>query len=69
MREKNQQILDGELSKIRALDDFDLVMLISEVHDHGWTSARRTLRMMPAGQTPPKPRKKRPKPNGIGQGG
>jgi hypothetical protein len=53
----NQKILDSELSKIRKLDDFDLVMLISEIHDHGWPMARRTLEMMPDGEV--RPRKKR----------
>jgi hypothetical protein len=43
----NQHVMPEEIAKIRALDDFDLVMLISEIHDHGWPVARVTLRMMP----------------------
>lgn len=43
----NQVITTGELRAIRSLDDFDLIMLISEVHDHGWDIARNTLRVMP----------------------
>ena len=35
-----------DLQFIRALKDFDLIMLISEVHDHGWPMAKRTLDMM-----------------------
>lgn len=47
----NQRVKNEELIKIRHLDDFDLIMLISEIHDHGWTVARRTLAMMPEGKT------------------
>jgi ParB-like chromosome segregation protein Spo0J len=43
----NQDVTPEELSKIRRLADFDLVMLISEISDHGWQTARRTLEMMP----------------------
>ena len=43
----NQDISKAELVKIRCLTDLDLTMLISEVHDHGWLVARRTLLMMP----------------------
>jgi len=43
----NQEVTKQELAKIRSLDDFDLIMLISEIHDHGWTVARRTLAIMP----------------------
>jgi hypothetical protein len=42
----NQKITPAEIEKIRSLDDFDLIMLISEVHDHGWPIARKTLAMM-----------------------
>jgi hypothetical protein len=43
----NQKVTAKELAKIRALADFDLTMLISEIHDHGWPVARKTLTMMP----------------------
>ena len=43
----NRKVTRKELSKIRKLADFDLIMLISEIHDHGWETARRTLEMMP----------------------
>ena len=45
----NQEVSTEELAKIRKLEDFDLIMLISEIHDHGWEVARETLRMMPPG--------------------
>lgn len=44
---KNQIVTARQLRKIRQLDDFDLVMLVSEIHDHGWPMAARTLAMMP----------------------
>ncbi len=36
MQGSNQKITAVELSQIRSLDDFDLKMLISEIHDYGW---------------------------------
>jgi hypothetical protein len=39
----NQNISPAELAAIRVLDDFDLKMLLSEIHDHGWPAARRLL--------------------------
>jgi hypothetical protein len=44
---KNQRVTPAELTKIRNLEDFDLIMLISEIHDHGWLAARATLVLMP----------------------
>lgn len=44
---ENQEVTEDELNHIRQLSDFDLVMLISEIHDHGWIVARRTLAIMP----------------------
>lgn len=44
---KNQQIDACECEKIRGLDDFDLEMLVSDIHDHGWPLARITLALMP----------------------
>ncbi len=38
----NLPVTPSELRKIRDLNDFDLVMLISEIHDHGWSAARQT---------------------------
>lgn len=43
----NQIVSAEECNKIRALSDFDLVMLISDIHDHGWAMGRRTLEQMP----------------------
>lgn len=36
---KNLELSKETLFAIRQLDDFDLVMLLSEVHDHGWEAA------------------------------
>jgi hypothetical protein len=44
---ENQKITPEQLAKIRRLKDFDLIMLISEIHDHGWPVAAATLAMMP----------------------
>jgi hypothetical protein len=46
----NQKVTKEQLEKIRNLDDFDLVMLISEINDNGWKIAARTLEMMPEGK-------------------
>jgi hypothetical protein len=46
----NRNITQEQMEKIRKLDDFDLIMLISEIHDHGWMAARKTLAMMPRGK-------------------
>jgi len=35
-----------ELQQIRGLEDFDLTMMLSEIHDNGWITARRTLPMI-----------------------
>lgn len=43
---KNQNITPQELANIRKLDDFDLTMLLSEIHDHGWPIARETLKLI-----------------------
>jgi hypothetical protein len=43
----NQIVSKADLKKIRELADFDLIMLISEIHDHGWPVAVMTLQMMP----------------------
>jgi hypothetical protein len=43
----NQKVRRSEVEKIRRLADIDLVMLISEIHDHGWPSARELLSLMP----------------------
>jgi len=50
---KNQKVTKEELAKIRRLSDFDLVMLISDIHDHDWPTARTTLAMMPDGPNAP----------------
>lgn len=46
---RNQTIAPEQIEKIRGLDDFDLIMLISEVHDYGWPSAAKVLAQMPEG--------------------
>jgi hypothetical protein len=56
----NQEVSTKELAKIRKFEDFDLIMLISDIHDHGWEVARRTLRMMPPdAEMPPYTKKAR----------
>jgi hypothetical protein len=52
---ENQKVTPDEIRKIRSLADFDLIMLISEIHDHGWPLAARTLQMMPPNPTIPPP--------------
>jgi len=42
----NQPITADELAQIRTLDDWDLTMLLSEIHDHGWPMARQLLPMI-----------------------
>jgi hypothetical protein len=51
---QNQRVSPAQIEKIRYLDDFDLIMLISEIHDHGWPMARKTLDLMPRGERDPK---------------
>ncbi len=41
---KNIDITPKELAQIRALADFDLTMLLSDIHDCGWPAAKTTLR-------------------------
>lgn len=43
---QNQKISKEDLNFIRRLEDFDLIMLISEIHDHGWPMAEKTLQMI-----------------------
>jgi hypothetical protein len=49
---ENQSVTCDEVKSIRSLDDFDLVMLVSEIHDHGWPTARQTLKVMTAPRLP-----------------
>ena len=42
----NQKVKIEECARIRALSDFDMVMLISDINDHGWSRARTTLSLM-----------------------
>lgn len=44
--DRNQKITREELRQIRSLEDFDLTMLISEIHDHGWPQAKKLLPMI-----------------------
>ena len=38
----------ADLAFIRSLPDFDLIMLLSEINDHGWEEARKLLPLMAA---------------------
>jgi len=40
---ENQKVKKKDLDFIRSLDDFDLTMLISEIHDHGWPAAEKLI--------------------------
>ncbi len=46
MEGDNQKISTEQLALIRRLGDFDLTMLLSEIHDHGWEVAEKTLGMI-----------------------
>lgn len=39
----NQKLTPDEMKAIRTMSDFDLTMLISEIHDHGWPAARQII--------------------------
>lgn len=43
---ENLKIKKDDLQFIRSLKDFDLTMLLSEIHDHGWESAETILTQM-----------------------
>lgn len=47
MTDDNQEVGRDEANKIRRLANFEIKMLVSEIHDHGWPIARRTLALMP----------------------
>ena len=36
-------ITPAELAHVRSLDNFDLTLFLSELHDHGWPIARKLL--------------------------
>ena len=40
---ENIEITEQELKNLRSLADFDLTMILSDIHDHGWPLARKTL--------------------------
>jgi len=44
----NIKITKEQLLFIRSLRDFDLIMFLSEIHDHGWPVAEKTLSMIKA---------------------
>ena len=46
---ENCDVSDEEIEHIRSLENFDLIMLISEIHEHGWDIARGTLSVVPRG--------------------
>lgn len=45
---ENLEVDSETLGLIRRLSDFDLSMLLSEVHDHGWYVAKKLIPMMVA---------------------
>lgn len=59
---ENQKVTKAQMEKIRKLEDFDLIMLISDIHDHGWGIAKDTLAMMPPDAQIPPPRDETSKP-------
>jgi hypothetical protein len=40
----NLEIDDETLAFIKSLDNWDLIMLLSEINDHGWDMAERMLK-------------------------
>jgi hypothetical protein len=40
---RNQPVVKQELDAIRALDDVELIQLITTIHDKGWPTARELL--------------------------
>ena len=40
----NVEITEQEMLAIRTMSDFDLTMLISEIHDHGWDKGRELIK-------------------------
>ena len=46
---RNLEISPEDLRFIRQLQDFDLVMLLSDIHDHGWPVAAKTLKSIREG--------------------
>lgn len=42
----NQKITPDEMTAIRTMSEFDLTMLISEIHDHGWPEGRKLIPMI-----------------------
>lgn len=40
----NIKVTKAELDQIRRLPDFDLIMLLSELNDHGWVHAQILLK-------------------------
>ena len=45
---ENQKITKADLNFIRSLEDFDLKMLLSEIHDNGWSSAKKLMPLIKA---------------------
>jgi len=43
---ENQPVTDQELLAIRTMSDFDLRMVISEIHDHGWFAGRELIMLI-----------------------
>ncbi len=39
----NIKVDNSTLTFIRSLEDFDLIMLLSEINDHGWAKAQEII--------------------------
>lgn len=46
MSGKNIQITKEEIDFIKGLEDFDLKMLLSEIHEFGWPQTRKLIHIM-----------------------
>lgn len=55
---ENIAVTAGELESIRNLTDFDLTMLLSEIHDHSWPMAHNLLPLIVASSAKEKKGKK-----------
>lgn len=55
----NIRITEDELALVRRLSDFDLTMLLSDIDQHRWRMARRTLWLMWEQPEYQKPEKRR----------
>lgn len=47
-----QNVSEREMAKIRQLSNYELAVLISEIHDHGWPAAQKMLPVLLSGLLP-----------------